>query len=75
MNLSKELNSLPRFKLLMKLRELSPSNKFDEAFDTWVLETYGIRMRYEMPGRPSVITSIELSDEDYVMLLLKLHAN
>jgi hypothetical protein len=76
MDLSKELKSLTRFKLLMKLRELSPNNKFDEAFDVWVLDTYGIRMRYDMADRPLVMTGIEISDEDYTMLLLRLgHVN
>jgi hypothetical protein len=55
----------------MKLRELSPNNKFDAAFDVWVLETYGIRMHYDMPDRPLVMTRVEISEEDYMMLLLK----
>jgi hypothetical protein len=68
MDLSKDLTSRTRFKLLMRLRNLSPNDRFDNEF---VLRTYGIHMRYDMPGRPLVMTGIEISEEDYTALLLR----
>jgi hypothetical protein len=55
----------------MQLRVLSPNNKFDEAFDVWALENYGLRMCYDMPDRPRALTGVEITDENYTALLLK----
>jgi hypothetical protein len=55
----------------MRLRNLSPNDRFDNEFDEFVLRTYGIHMRYDMPGRPLVMTGIEISEEDYTALLLR----
>jgi hypothetical protein len=74
MDLIKDVNNLFRFKLLTKLRKLSPNNRFDDAFDKWVFKNYGLRLRYELPDRPLVITGMNISEEDYTLLLLKLSA-
>lgn len=71
--LSKRLTPLTRFRVLMQLRVLSPNDKFDEAFNVWVLENYGLHMYYDMPDRPNVLTGTEISDEDFTALLLKVN--
>jgi hypothetical protein len=65
-DLCDELNQATRFRLLMKLRELSPKDLFGEAFDDWALMTYGLHI-----NSAGIIDSIEISEKDYTMLLLK----
>jgi hypothetical protein len=72
MDLTKDIKRGLRVKLFTKLRELSPNDRFDDAFDKWALENYGLRLRYDLPDRPSIITSIQISEEEYTLLLLKL---
>ena len=55
----------------MKLRTMSPNDRFDDAFNAWALENYGLHMRYDIPDRPKVLTGTEISDEDFTALLLK----
>jgi hypothetical protein len=71
MDLSDRLDSMTRFRILMQLRQLSPNDKFDEAFNEWALENYGLRMIYDMPARPGALTGTDISDEDFTALLLK----
>jgi hypothetical protein len=61
-----------RSNILMKLRSLSPNDRFDEAFDTWVFDTHGIIIGYAHPGRKGALIRIEISEENFTMLLLKL---
>jgi hypothetical protein len=51
----------------MKLRTMNPNDRFDAAFDAWVLENYGLHMHYDF----KVLTGTEISDEDFTALLLK----
>lgn len=66
-DLSKRLDSVTRFRILMKLRTMNPNDRFDAAFDAWVLENYGLHMHYDF----KVLTGTEISDEDFTALLLK----
>jgi hypothetical protein len=61
-----------RSKLLMKLRTMSPNDRFDEAFDAWVFDTYGMIIGYALPDRKGALIRIEISEENFTMLLLKL---
>jgi hypothetical protein len=72
MDLTKDIKRGLRIKLLTKLRELSPNDRFDDVFDKWALENYGLRLRYDLPDRPLIITSMQISEEEYTLLLLKL---
>jgi hypothetical protein len=65
-DLCEQLTQETRFRLLMKLKTMSPQNKFGSVFDKWALDTHGLHIY-----SAGIIEHIGISDEDYTALLLK----
>lgn len=57
--------------ILQKLREESGIRFYDDSFDAWMLDAWGIKMLHENKEYTGMYTGAELPDEIYTVLLIK----
>ena len=57
--------------VLMQLLADSKCNAFDEKFDLWISNNWGIQLLRESQKTPALITAIELDESAITMVLLK----
>ena len=58
-------------KLLRALKVESGIPLYDDSFEKWALDVWGIRFLHESTEYPGHLTGVELDDATYTMLLLK----
>lgn len=56
---------------MQKLRQESGIRFYDDDFDAWVLDKWGIKLLHEHKEYTSMYTGVELPDEIYTVLLIK----
>jgi len=62
-------------RMLRLLKEESGLQLYDDSFEQWVLDVWGIKFLHESSMYPSHLTGIELDDSTLTMLLLKYPTN
>lgn len=57
--------------VIRMLKEESGLPKYDDEFDAWLLDRWGIRILYEHKEVPLMITGMEIDDHMSLLLQLK----
>lgn len=60
--------------LLRQLKADSGCAWYDDEFEKWLWDNLGIKQLHENEQFPSHLTGVEMSDEAYTMLLLKVNS-
>lgn len=58
-------------RILRELKEKSGCQLYDDKFEQWLWDECGIKQLHESEQYPTHLTGLEMSDEAYTMLLLK----
>ena len=60
-------------RILRELKKQSGCDLYDDSFEKWLWDNCGIKQLHESEHFPSHLTGVEMSDEAYTMLLLKVN--